>query len=222
MDRGLRQPLIESSHTYKTQELEDQGKRLNSSIATEVRGPFNRLLTLPKEGVGFSRTLYEQVESNAIDVSTPRYPKTLSAALGVCIAVIGTHTDADVGTFTILAHLLPTGHMDRDIKPVSTGNHCVTEQFMRWAALANLGDNAQRKEVYLRSILSIFHGGEWDMTIVTPVVGEGDPPHWISHVDVAKHLERSLGYDENAIALEISNNAKVEPNGRIKTKRPTQ
>lgn len=215
LEQGLSHPLIFSSNKLKVHELAAQAKRFSSTNLTEVRGPSNRVLTLPKKAVGFSRASFELVPANAIKVSTPMYPMTLAATLGVCIAVIGTRTEADAGTFTILAHLLPVGHVDRDIKPVCEGSHCVSEQFMRWAAAANLGDDAQRKEVFLRSMLSIFSGGGWNMTIVTPLVGNGDAPHWISHVDVERHLVQSLGYDKDAITQEISRDIRLEPNGKI-------
>ena len=85
-----------------------------------------------------------------------------------------------------------------------------------------LHDNEERKQVFLRSMLSIFQDGGWNMTIVAPQIGDSKDPRWINHVEVNRHLVNSLGYDKDAVEIEMSHNVRVEPNGEMDFEQPIE
>lgn len=224
---GKEYPLMLTEHEFKAELLADQADRLDATIDTEIRGPFNRLLTVPVAAVEHSvpkhGLLVDQlVASGSIDVSTPLHPQTMTAILGVCVAVIGTRTEKGVGIFNVILHLLPTGHLIGALESTCPGSGCSSQQFTRWAMHMFINDNNQRKHWYLASMLSVFQGGGWDLTVVTPVIGKLDTARWIDHVDVSEYLTNTLGYDKDVITQEAGGNVMVSPNGNIDIKPPNQ
>lgn len=217
-------------HGDKALELAEQSAQLNRLTGTVVRGPNNSTFMVPRSAVPILSSELpppltpdlKMVLNNYIDVSIPEYPQIMRAALSVCTVAVGTYTDSN-GTYNAMVHLLPHGFALSTPDYGCEGTMCTHKQFEIWRRL-NLTRrhilDKDTKSFYLSSMLSIFSGTNWDVTVVSPDRDKDfDPievaePGGITAQDVAQQLIEQ-GHNESSVRVFVGRGIRVDPDGTM-------